>query len=161
MIYLTGTSLPSFTMAVIRLVHGNCWCVALCVCQDLIIHTVFQIKSKTWCGIGEKYRLLHLWFVLTPWRCFVTHSVTRTDTTLLWCVYTCSVSSTDALLYLWLVSVPSVASRSRKMKRAAPHTISSQLLSHSKNVWWLFSTYNHKTHDAYEPVFRNQSINGE
>lgn len=103
MIYLSLTSLQSFTMAVIR---QDCWCVALCVCQD------FSIRMCV-------------------------------------CVCTCSVSRTEALLYFWLVSAPSVASRSRKMRRAAPHTSSSQLLSQSRNVWWLFSTYNHKTHATY------------
>lgn len=49
----------------------------------------------------------------------------------------CSVSSTDALLYLRLVSAPSVAKRRRKKVRAAHQMSSSQLVSESRNVWWL------------------------
>ncbi len=52
-------------------------------------------------------------------------------------VFTCSVSSTEELLYLQLVSEPSVASRSRKRTREEPHTISSQFVKDSRNVLWL------------------------
>ena len=48
---------------------------------------------------------------------------------------TCSVSSTEALLYLQLVSVPSVARRSKNRKREEHHNISSQLVRESRNVW--------------------------
>lgn len=48
---------------------------------------------------------------------------------------TCSVSSTDTLLYLQLVSEPRVARRSRKRMREEPHTMSSQLVSESRKVW--------------------------
>lgn len=51
--------------------------------------------------------------------------------------FTCSVSSTDELLYLQLVSEPSVASRSRKRMRDEAQTISSQLVRDSRNVLWL------------------------
>ena len=47
---------------------------------------------------------------------------------------TCSVRSTEALLYLLLVSEPSVARRRRKRSRAKAHTISSQFRTESRNV---------------------------
>lgn len=50
---------------------------------------------------------------------------------------TCSVSSTEELLYLQLVSDPSVASRNRNRMREEAHTISSQLVRDSRNVLWL------------------------
>lgn len=50
---------------------------------------------------------------------------------------TCSVSSTEELLYLELVSEPSVASRSRKRMREEAHTIISQFIRGSRNVLWL------------------------
>lgn len=51
--------------------------------------------------------------------------------------FTCSVSSTEELLYLQLVSEPSVASRNRKRMRDEAHTISSQFVRDSRNVLWL------------------------
>ena len=44
------------------------------------------------------------------------------------------MSSTEALLYLLLVSEPSVASRKRKRSRAKAHTISSQFRTESRKV---------------------------
>ena len=55
---------------------------------------------------------------------------------------TCSVSSTEELLYLQLVSEPSVASRNRKRMRDEAHTISSQLVRDSRNVLWLCRSWN-------------------
>lgn len=52
-------------------------------------------------------------------------------------VLTCSVRSTEELLYLQFVSEPSVASRSRKRMREEHHTISSQFVIDSRNVLWL------------------------
>lgn len=55
---------------------------------------------------------------------------------------TCSVSSTEELLYLQLVSEPSVASRNRKRMRDEAHSISSQLVRDSRNVLWLCRSWN-------------------
>lgn len=55
---------------------------------------------------------------------------------------TCSVRSTEALLYFRLVSAPRVARRKRKTIRAAHQTISSQLVSESRKVWWLCKSWN-------------------
>lgn len=51
--------------------------------------------------------------------------------------FTCSVSSTEELLYLQFVSEPSVARRNRKRMRDEAHTISSQFVRASRNVLWL------------------------
>lgn len=69
--------------------------------------------------------------VLNPLRINLQQCVLQTQ------VLTCSVSSTEELLYLQLVSEPSVASRNRKRTREEAHTISSQFVRDSRNVSWL------------------------
>ena len=54
---------------------------------------------------------------------------------------TCSVSSTEELLYLRLVSDPSAARRNRKRAREEPHTMNSQFVSDSGNVLWLCKSW--------------------
>lgn len=49
MIYLSLTSLQSFTMAVIR---QDCWCVALCVCQDFSIRMCVYLFGQQNRGIA-------------------------------------------------------------------------------------------------------------
>lgn len=54
---------------------------------------------------------------------------------------TCSVRSTDELLYLQSVSEPSVDSRRRKKSSDEAQTISSQLIRDSRKVLWLCSSW--------------------
>lgn len=74
------------------------------------------------------------------------------------CYLTCSVRSTDALLYFRFVSAPRVASRRRKTIRAAHQTINSQLVSESRNVWWQCKSCN-KTSVVYFTTIQHNNKN--
>lgn len=101
----------------------------------LLLHLQIQIdlraRSFTWCkdhpteGTNES----------SPGFSPIILSPVRDNLSSMCC--TCSVSSTEELLYLQLVSDPSVASRNRNRMREEAHTISSQLVRDSRNVLWL------------------------
>ncbi|KAF3854130.1 hypothetical protein F7725_022185 [Dissostichus mawsoni] len=110
----------------------------LLVCIETQTGTQINISAKRGltaiCPPSTDRKTLTL--MLKPSRSLTTADTADRMTTLTQ-ILTCSVSSTEELLYLQFVSEPSVASRNKKRMREEAHTISSQLLRDSRNVWWL------------------------